>query len=83
MVCLLLPWVAVTLLIEVDKDIVQRVMNKLNVGNTNIYRPMPSSLILLVKNIFKIMARALVTAPPIIKIIVDFINLFFIVNYMF
>ena len=60
-----------------------KVINKLNVGNIIIYIPIPSLPILLASAIFITIANNLVIPPPIIRIIVDLINLFFIINYMF
>ena len=82
-ICLLLFLSDISLLIEVDNDNEHNVMNKLNVGNTIIYVAIPVFPMALVKNIFIIIANNLVIPPPIIKIIVDLINLFFIFNYMF
>ena len=76
-------FLATKLLIAVDSDKVQRVINKLKVGSTNIYRPIPASPTLLVKNILITIAKILVINPPNIKISVDLINLFFIIKYMF
>ena len=60
-----------------------RVINRLKVGRTSIYRLIPSVPILLVRAILIIIPRILVINPPIIKIIVDLINLlFFIIKYM-
>ena len=60
-----------------------KVINRLKVGIINMYKPIPLSPILLVKKILIIISINLVMAPPIIKIKVDFINLLFIVKYMF
>ena len=74
---------AINLPNEVDRDNVDKVINKLNVGNIIIYIPIPSLPILLASAIFITIANNLVIPPPIIRIIVDLINLFFIINYMF
>ena len=66
--------------IAVGSPIEQRVIKRLNVGNIREYVPIPSVFIALVKLIFIIIPNILVMKPPIIKIIVDFINLFFIIK---
>ena len=68
--------------IAVGKPRLHKVIKRLKVGRTNIYRLMPSVLIVLVRAILIIMPSILVINPPIINIIVDLINLFFIVKYM-
>ena len=45
--------------------------------------PIPLVLIVLVNTIFINMPNILVRKPPIIRIIVDLINLFFIIKYMY
>ena len=60
----------------------QRVIKRLNVGNTKEYTPIPSVDMALVKAIFIIIPKILVMKPPNINIIVDFIKLFFIIIYM-
>ena len=80
---LLLLFSATNLLIEVDKDKVDNVINKLKVGSTNIYKDTTLVPIFLVSTIFIIIENILVNNPPIIKIKVDLINLLFIIDYMF
>ena len=60
----------------------QSVINKLNVCNIKEYIPIPSVLIALVSAILIIIPNILAINPPNINIIVDFIKLFFIFNYM-
>ena len=81
-VFLLLILSDINLLIPVDNDNVDNVINKLNVGNIAMYKIVPFSPMLLVKNILIIIANIFVIAPPNIRIMVDLINLFFIVNFM-
>ena len=66
--------------IEVGRPKVDKVINKLKVGRTNIYSPIPSVDTTLVKTILITILNILVINPPIIKIIVDLINLLFIVS---
>ena len=66
--------------IEVGSPKVDKVINKLNVGRTNIYSPIPSVDTTLVKTILITILSILVMSPPIIKIIVDLINLLFTVS---
>ncbi len=80
---LLLLFSANNLLTEVDRDIVDNVINKLKVGSTNIYRDTPLVPIFLESTILIIIENILVKNPPIIKIKVDLINLLFIIKYMF
>ena len=63
--------------IEVGRPNVDKVINKLKVGITNIYCPIPSVDTTLVKTILITILSILVIKPPIIKIIVDLINLLF------
>ena len=65
--------------IEMVNDIVHSVIKRLKVGKTKLYNPIPLVPILLVNAILIIMANILVIKPPITKIIVDFIKLFFII----
>lgn len=57
-----------------------RVINRLKVGSIREYKPIPSVDMALVRAIFIIIPNTLVIRPPNIKIMVDFINLFFIFN---
>lgn len=59
-----------------------KVINRLNVGNIREYIPIPLVFIILVRLIFIIIPSILDMKPPIINIIVDFINLFFIIYIM-
>ena len=59
-----------------------RVINRLNVGNTSIYSLIPSVPIVLVNTIFIIIPNIFVIKPPTTRMRVDFINLFFIIDYM-
>ena len=55
---------------------------RLKEGIISIYVPIPSLPNNLVETIFIIMPKTFVTSPPNNKIIVDLINLFFILKYM-
>ena len=57
-----------------------RPINKEKVGKTSIYRPIPSLPINLLITIFIIIPSILVRKPPIIKIIVDLINVSFFIK---
>ena len=70
------------LVIAVGTPKLHSVIKRLKVGRTNIYSPIPSVDTVLVKTILIIIPRILVINPPIIRIIVDLINLFFIIIYM-
>ena len=64
----------ISLLIAGLNPNVHRVINKLNVGSINIYKLIPSSLIVLVNTIFINIPNSFVINPPIINIRVDFIS---------
>lgn len=64
--------------IAVGSERVHKVINKLNVGNTKLYNPIPSVPTDLVNAILIIIDSIFVIKPPIINIIVDLIKLFFI-----
>ena len=63
-------------------DRVQIVIKSPYVGIINMYRPIPSTPIILVVTILIIMLKIFVIRPPIIRISVDFINFSFIVKDM-
>lgn len=67
----------ISLDMAVGSDRVQSVINRLNVGKTKLYSPIPLVPTVLVRAIFIIIDNIFVINPPIIKIIVDFIKLFF------
>ena len=72
--------------INLDKargsDILLKFISNINVGNISIYIPSPLVPIILAIIIFIIIPNIFVRKAPIIKIIVDLINLFFIINFM-
>lgn len=55
-----------------------KVMKRLKVGKTNIYKPIPSVDTTLVNTTLIIIPNILLMKPPIRRIIVDLINLLFI-----
>lgn len=63
--------------IAVGRESVQSVIKRLNVGKTRLYKPIPSVPTVLVKAILIIIESIFVIKPPIIKIIVDLIKVFF------
>ena len=70
---------AVSALIASGKPHVARVINKLYVGITKLYKFIPSLPIILVNIILIIKPKNLVISEPIESIIVFLINLFFII----
>lgn len=68
--------------IAVGTPRLHKVIKRLKVGRTNMYSLIPSVPIVLVNTILIIIPNILVIRPPIINMIVDFINLFFIIDYM-
>ena len=78
---LLLLFLSLTnLLIALGNPKVDKVINKLKVGRTSIYSPIPSVVTDLVKAILITIDSNLVIKPPITSIIVDLINLFFMIS---
>ena len=69
--------------IAIGSDRVAMVMKRVYVGIISMYSPIPSTPIILVVIILIIILSIFVINPPIIRIIVDFINFSFIVNCMF
>lgn len=69
--------------IAIGSDRVAMVMKRVYVGIISMYSPIPSTPIILVVIILIIIPSIFVINPPIIRIIVDFINFSFIVNCMF
>ena len=59
-----------------------KLIKREKVGSISIYIPIPLIPISLVVTIFIIIPSIFVIAPPVIKMIVDRINLFFIINFM-
>lgn len=82
-ILLLLRFSDINLLIPVVIDRVPNVIKRLKVGNIDMYKIVPSSFMLLVKNILIMSDNILVILPPNISMNVDFKNLFFIFNCMF
>lgn len=62
---------------EVVTPILPKVIKRTKVGNTNIYKPIPSVPTTLVNIILITIAMILEIKPPIMRMSVDFINLFF------
>ena len=70
---------ATSLLMATGKPRLAIAINKVKVGEINIYRPVPSVPRSLAKTIFINILIILVINPPIVKIKTDFINVFFFI----
>lgn len=60
----------------------ERLIRRLKVGKISIYKLIPLIPIILVVIIFISIPKALVMNPPNIRIVTDFINEFFMINFM-